>query len=300
MDRNDLNLYYIDMNENQLFQGKTVLSRRILYTPSPFAKENLFYLQETGDLRAAKVHTSRRSWLDSWLFLLITGGHGTVTSDGEVYSLRKGDCVFLDCHKPYSHESSEDLWSLRWVHFNSASMASIYRKFLERSDTCRFAAAEESAYHAVLDQLFAAAESESYVRDMEVHETLSRLLTLIMKDCWKEPGAASAAGGAGTLREVRQYLTEHYGEKITLDQLSERFFLNKYYLTRLFRSTYGITISDYILELRIRRAKELLRFSSESLEEIARLCGFYDLAYFSRKFKNAEGCSPSAFRKQWR
>ena len=299
MDRNDLYLYYIDMSDNQLFQGKTVHSKRILYTPSPFAKENLLYLQETGQLTAARVHTSRRTWLDSYLFLLVTGGEGTVISKDAVYSLKRGDCVFIDCHQPYSHESSRDLWSLHWVHFNGSTMSRIYRKFMERSGSCMFSVSDEPLCRSLFESLYETCNSESYVRDMELHEGLSRLLTMIMKDCWKETSAAGTSPSSKTIAALGSYLQEHCFEKIRLADLAERFFINKYYLTRLFRRHYGMTISEYVFQLRIRRAKELLRFSDESLEEIARQCGFYDLAYFSRKFKKAEGSSPSAFRRQW-
>ena len=288
------------MSENQLFLGETVHSKRILYTPSAFAKENLFFLQETGSLSAAKVHKSMRSYLESFLFLFVTKGRGSVVSAGREYSLKAGDCVFLDCRLPYSHESSEDLWSLRWVHFNAAAMPSIYRKFMERSGSPLFPVRDQKECEAILNRIYETGTSESYVRDMEVHEALSILLTMIMKDCWKDQEGEAPSPSSLTLVSLRQYLQEHFCEKITLDALSERFFLNKYYLTRLFRRQYGTTISDYILELRIQKAKSLLRFSQLSLDEIAGQCGFYDLAYFSRKFKKAEGISPLSFRRQWR
>ena len=287
------------MSENQFFTGETGHSRRILYTPSPFARENLFYLQETGSLSADKVHIKERSYLDSFLFLMVVQGSGTVVTAGTSYALTAGDCMFIDCHHPYSHESSADLWTLRWAHFNGSTMRALYEKFLERSGSPRYTLMEKESYEDLLKRLFGTAGSQSYVRDMEIHELLSILLTKIMKDCWNENRMVTGGHPVRSLTPVLQYLQEHYREKITLDELAERFFINKYYLTRRFKEEYGITISDYILSLRIREAKEILRFSGDSLETIAERCGFYDLAYFSRKFKKAEGISPSAFRKQW-
>ena len=52
-----------------LFQGDIVTSKRILYTPSPFARNALLYLQETGELKAKKPHVSHRQGLASYLFL---------------------------------------------------------------------------------------------------------------------------------------------------------------------------------------------------------------------------------------
>lgn len=73
--------------------------------------------------------------------------------------------------------------------------------------------------------------------------------------------------------EIRSYLDENYTKKITLDQLSERYFINKYYLTRIFREQFGVSINNYILEKRITHAKQLLRFTDQTVEEIGEACG---------------------------
>ena len=300
MDGFMIDLYYIDMDSNVLFQGETVTSSRILYTPSAFAKESLIYLQETGTLQARRPHENRRTYLDSFLFLSVLSGSGTVTVHNRKYDLHSGDCVFLDCRNAYSQQSSEDLWTLKWVHFNGESMPIVYQKFLERCGSILFHPSDLSDYSARLDALLETARGDSYVRDMEIHELLSGLLTRIMKDCWKDTaGRTASETSLNRLSPIRSYLRAHFAENISLDELAGMFYINKFYLTRLFREQYGITISAYINELRINHAKQLLRFSDHSLEEIASMCGFYDLSYFSRKFKNAEGIAPSAFRKQW-
>ena len=99
--------------------------------------------------------------------------------------------------------------------------------------------------------------------------------------------------------EIREYLRDHLSEKITLDMLSEKFYVNKYYLTRLFRQAYGMTVNDYLLQSRISHAKELLRFSALTIEEIGESCGITPLYYFSRTFKQVEGISPREYRKKW-
>ena len=109
--------------DKQLFTGNLVQSNRILYTPSIFAKTTLIYLQETGELTALRPHVSRREQLDSYLFFVVLDGTGTVQYDNKEVKLHPGDCVFLDCHKPYSHaSSSENLWKLKWVHFYGSNM----------------------------------------------------------------------------------------------------------------------------------------------------------------------------------
>ena len=86
---------------------------------------------------------------------------------------------------------------------------------------------------------------------------------------------------------------------LTLDDLAERFYINKFYLARLFREQYGSSVINYLLYLRISRAKELLRFTEMTVEEVGARCGMPDANYFSRAFRKIEGMSPSEFRKLW-
>ena len=100
-----------------LFHGTLVNARRIIYTPSAFARTNLIHLQEVGELKAQKPHTSNRKNLVSYLFFIIIEGSGTLAYDNVEYHLTPGDCVFIDCGKEYSHCSSKNLWTLKWAHF---------------------------------------------------------------------------------------------------------------------------------------------------------------------------------------
>ena len=80
------------MRDESLFLSRDIVeSDRIIYTPSDFARTNLFHLQETGSLCAKKSHTSFREGLDSYLFFLVEEGSGYLTYCGEKYMLRAGD-----------------------------------------------------------------------------------------------------------------------------------------------------------------------------------------------------------------
>ena len=88
-------------------------------------------------------------------------------------------------------------------------------------------------------------------------------------------------------------------ENISLDQLAEQFFISKYYLSREFKKEFGTTVIQYVLAKRINNAKELLRYSNSSIEEIAHLCGIDDASYFNKVFRKMEGCTASEYRKRW-
>lgn len=272
-----------------------VNSRRILYTASSFAKEDLLFLQETGSLTALKKHTSSRDTLSSYLFIIVEEGNGLLEYCGETYELNTGDCVFIDCEKGYAH-TNISLWSLKWVHFYGKAMPGIYAKYEERGGRAVFRPDNVSAISKLTDDIYRMAESEDYIRDMRLNELLASLLTHIMAESWAPENQNK---GKRNINNVRAYLETNYKDRISLDELEKTFFINKYYLTRLFKAQYGTTIVGYLLSLKISEAKKLLRFSDKSVETIAGDTGFEDANYFSRAFKKIEGVSPQEYRKMW-
>lgn len=274
-------------------------SARILYTPSAFAKQALLHLQETGILHATSPHTSRREDLSSLLFFIVLSGEGLLSYSGETYPLKAGDCVLIDCRKPYSHSTSVNLWSLQWVHFYGNHVSEIYAKYLQRGGKCCFCPHNFDTYRELLTEISQIARGTDSIRDMLLCEKLTSLLTLIMKETTPLESKQQEAT-KDTLNRLKEYLDTHYTDKISLDELSAGFFINKFYLTRVFKEQFGQSVNSYITGRRITKAKQLLRFSDMSIEEIAGECGFTDANYFSRTFKKIEEITPGAFRHNWR
>lgn len=284
--------------DSTLFYGDIVESRRILYTPSHFARTNLIHLQEIGELTARCPHTSRREHLSSFLFFIILSGSGRLEYENAAYPLHAGDCVFLDCKKAYAHSTSEDLWTLMWVHFYGPNVKNIYEKYTERGGAPWFHAKNRQEYERLLDEIYHIAESAAYLRDMKITEKLTSLLVLLMEESW-HPENRKEVAKKQNLQAVKEYLDQHYAQPISLDFLAERFYINKYYLTRIFKEQFGVSVNHYLLEVRITRAKQLLRFTDMTVEAVGAACGIEDANYFSRVFKKTEGISPGKFRKLW-
>lgn len=281
------------------FQGDLVHTKRIVYTPSDFARTNLLHLQEVGRLTATKPHTSRRKGLNSYLFFAVEDGSGSLTYNGREFPLQKGDCVFIDCSQPYAHTTGEQLWTLRWIHFYGPNMSAIYDKYLERGGSARFTPADFPRYLSLVDSVYSIADADIHLKDMKIYEKLTSLLTLLMEDSWHPATATRAKERKRSLQDVKEYLDANYEKKITLEELSKRFFIDKYYLTKLYKEQFGVSIINYLTQMRITNAKRLLRFTDLPVEKIGQECGFDDANYFARAFGKVEGCSPTEYRKQW-
>ncbi len=273
-------------------------SNRILYTASPFARSSLLHLQEVGSLTALQPHTSSRSDLPSYLFFTVVSGMGSLSYQGKDYSLTPGNCVFIDCNLPYSHTTDMSLWTIRWIHFNGPAMNSIYQKYCDRGGRPVFTAASSDIVYKIHEGIMSTAASGDYMRDMIINQLLSSLLVEIMKESWHPEEKRHASKRASVL-EVKEWIDQHYAESITLDSLAETFFINKYYLSKTFKSQFGQTINAYLTTVRITHAKQMLRFTDKTIDEIGEAVGITPARYLSEVFSSVEGVSPSVYRKQW-
>ena len=150
-----------------------------------------------------------------------------------------------------------------------------------------------------MTELYAAAGSDSYVRDMKINEILNRLIYILMDNSW-HPEHTARSRKRIDLEGIKRYLDEHYTEKLSLDELANRFYISKYHMSREFKKSFGITMGNYLTSLRITKAKEMLRFSDLQIETIARNCGIEDNSYFNKVFQKAEGITAREYRRKWR
>ncbi len=108
---------------------------------------------------------------------------------------------------------------------------------------------------------------------------------------------------AGTSRSIGQltkdYIKKNLSHKITLADLSWNLHFSTVTLTEHFKKEFGITITEYILQKRMKKAMQMLVGDGDvSIKDVSEACGFADIEYFSRSFKQYHGMSPSSFRKQ--
>ena len=184
------------------------------------------------------------------------------------------------------------------MHFNGSMAATIYEKYLSRGGENVFPSNRIDQYMDVIDAVYRVADSEDYIRDMRINGYLQNFLTLLMEETY-HPEQEIGGAKQESIHLVKEYLESHYEDKVTLDDLSQRFYINKYYLTKLFKQTYGVTVNSYLLQIRITRAKQLLRFTDLSVEMIGEKCGISDPNYFNRAFKKIEGLTPRRYRMMW-
>lgn len=134
-------------------------------------------------------------------------------------------------------------------------------------------------------------------------------LCSIMMQIWKslilhiskktEKLQANNSNRSMAVQEILSYISQHYGESVTLDQIAKELSFSTSECCRMFKKVTGETIFSYLLTYRIVKATELLRETELSISDIAYETGFGSTSYFIEKFKEKTGTTPLKFRKKF-
>ena len=113
---------------------------------------------------------------------------------------------------------------------------------------------------------------------------------LLHEHC-KDTGAAS-----DKISDIIDYLNNYYYEKISLDLLANKFYVNKYYLCNLFKKETNCSIIQFLNKKRLNEAQKLLIYSNYSITDVSGIIGFENVNYFINIFKKQYNCTPKTFR----
>jgi len=160
---------------------------------------------------------------------------------------------------------------------------------------CRKAIQQAAVHPLYIDGISGQFVTE--IEEAEDEEQVNALIPKMIRNYCLLVQEHSLARYSGTIRDCLNYIDFRYMEPMSLESLAVRFSVNKNYLSSRFHKEVGITVTDYINQVRIRRAADLLRSSCLSVQQVAEQCGFTDGNYFTRIFKKINGISPNEYRK---
>ena len=144
--------------------------------------------------------------------------------------------------------------------------------------------------------------SESYILEIERTNDVDQLavwISDIVRRFIIQAFDLAQVKHSDVVYKVTNYIKKNCQEKLTLDTLAKEVYLSKSYLSSIFKAETGISLTEYIANVRIEKSKKLLTTEGIAISEIALACGFKDQSYFSKVFKKETGISPKRFRKNY-
>ena len=104
--------------------------------------------------------------------------------------------------------------------------------------------------------------------------------------------------GRDVVQHLKDYIEQHLGDDLCRTVLAQEVYLSVGYISKLFLKETGISLTSYITERRIEKAKDYLVYSTLSVSRIAVEVGFNNFFYFSKSFRDVTGCTPNEYRMQ--
>jgi two-component system response regulator YesN len=124
-------------------------------------------------------------------------------------------------------------------------------------------------------------------------------LTRVLKACIEKIPASSNDEDA-RIASIKTYINTHLDGNLKLDAIAKEFYISSSYLSALFRAKVGQSLTNYIKNARLLRAKTLLETTDIPISEIARMTGYNDQTYFSKVFKRVFGIPPKKYQQKHR
>ncbi len=151
----------------------------------------------------------------------------------------------------------------------------------------------------LLDKALNFNNSKNYGDDVYKKITLAEILIMTSKnyDNKNITPCSSSVSSYNKISSIISYIDSHLENKLTLDILSSNFFISKFYMETLFKTTTGLTVNEYIITKRILCAKELLK-NNLSVTSVAEMTGFNNYSHFIRTFTKLVHISPKQYSKK--
>lgn len=257
-----------------------------VHTPSPFAREHLYYLTLASIYTCSDAYSVTRSGLDAYLFFYIDSGSLQFRYADLEFLAGPGDIVLLDCRPPHHYHALQTT-RFHWFHFDGCASAAYYEQ-LTKNNCVHFpdhSAMEQ--YFGQIHNLMRSAFPDEGLLSVHIH----RILALL----------ASFRGPSGirsdSVSAAKEYMDRHYREKISTDQLAALSAISASHFARIFREETGMTPYAYLTQIRLNQSMRLLLETSYSIEEIATYCSFCSAANYIRCFRQNTGTTPLKFRR---
>lgn len=207
-------------------------------------------------------------------------GKMTYYVNDERFDMTSGDIIYLPAGSMRQRDVGNGMND--YVSINFHSMDRLTLKYLSHDDIN-----EEVMF--LLDYLDKVYASPTAINPKKLVHILEALVLQISDNAMSGVRPPLAT-------EIANYLSRHYSEKITLDDISQETYFSVAYCESEFRKAFGKSIIHYLIDLRISEAKNLLMETSMPCSVIAEMVGFDDANYFSRVFKKRIGFSPLQYR----
>ncbi|OWA35452.1 AraC family transcriptional regulator [Saccharibacillus sp. O16] len=252
-----------------------------------------------GREECAPGHSWGPGLRDAFILHYIERGRGIFRSEGREYALAAGQGFLITPDTLVHYEAdSQEPWVYAWVGLRGLHIRAILERAGLSAGSPAFTAADLPPFQAFYAGLLQAREQPG--GDLLAQAEVYRLLAALVAGAppKAERRIAPPPAREAHLAKAAAVIENGYSRKLGAEDIARAVGLDRTYLSSLFKNAYGVPLQTFLLQYRMRRARELLRNPSLSISDVARSVGYPDPFLFSKMFKRVCGISPTAYREQ--
>lgn len=282
------------------------LSKMLHYkAEEEFQSNEMVDIKTINDNRDEQIHNH-----DFVEIVYVIQGSGRQLVNGEEFAVKAGDLLFVNYGCTHAFFVDD-----KFVAYNLMVKVDYFTKNMIKNDNLFYVLALtsfEKIQHELNDKtplvhfdyserddilgLFKNIECELSKNELGKSLILDSYINVILCKVFRKIFVKDSNKDLLIPQDILDYIASHFNEKISLADLSQRCFYNPAYFSRLFKKTFNMSFTDYIMDLRLKRCSELLKNSDYTIDKIIEECGFSDRNTFYERFKNKFGCTPSEYR----
>ena len=259
----------------------------------------LLYVTDIGYYPQANGHyRTRNKGSEQHILIDCTEGRGWISIHGTRTELNKGQFFIIEAGVPHTYAASEsDPWSIYWLHFTgekSHLFQSIYNKVhsIDDSPEARF-----KDRLLLFEEIFQNLEMGYSMENLE-YTTLCLWHFIASFRFISQYREVNKHRRGDVIQDAIKYMKSHVEQKLSLDEIAGHIGYSPSYFGQIFLQKTGQTPCNYLCQLKIQRACQLLDFSELRIKQIAEELGFYDQYHFSKTFFKHIGETPTQYRKR--
>lgn len=236
-------------------------------------------------------------------FFYNTRGNGILKIDDEEYELPEKSGFMIPAGVPHEYYPLGDVWDIRWMVPYGHALPDLYKQMnITKAQVWNIADTKpldmimsHMHYELIHDARYGIYSASAMVYDFIIEFKRQ----ILRAENTKTDETESEKVYGKHIMLLKDYISYHYMQTITLQELCDIVHVSPQHLCRIFKTMTGRRPMEYILQVRIEHAKELLSDTEYTVGNISYWCGFENFNYFCKVFKEIENMTPSEYRIQY-
>ena len=231
----------------------------------------------------------------------VVDGKGEFNIQGQRFPVKPNDFVIINPQVEHTELSSPDepleyiVLGINGLSFSNLTPVSegghpfsFFNLRDEQKDILRY-----------LNAMVQEATSQPMSYELVCHNLLEILLIKILRHQHFDLEVGKQSKATKDISFIKHYLETYYHESIQLEDLASMTHLSRFYISHSFKKEIGMSPMEYLIDIRIKESKILLRTTNYSISQVADIVGFTTPTYFSKQFRKSTGISPTDYREQY-